>query len=304
MADYYQILGLSRSADAAQIKAAFKKLAMRYHPDRNPGDKEAEEKFKKINEAYRTLSDPLKKERYDFQFTRVYTTAANRQHEINKRRYYSRSRAAESGYYKIDKEYYRIQGLTLLVFFAIAGFIFAVFQTANFFIEQKNQVQWRVNTQSLKQVNALFESGNQDDALALIRKLKEQDPREYRFSFAHDSLTDKLRVTADGKYDHHEFSSSVADYLLLKKHEDPVRFETIRKISLCQYYLGNFSESLQALKQLHNQQPDNLELVYAIGIINLERLGHATEALHYFNLGKKLFEQNLTQVYGEALCKL
>jgi len=63
--DYYKILGLSRDASADEIKGVFRKLAMQYHPDRNPGDKQAEERFKEINEAYQVLSDPQKRARYD-----------------------------------------------------------------------------------------------------------------------------------------------------------------------------------------------------------------------------------------------
>ena len=63
--DYYEILGVSRTASPEEIKKAFKKMAMKYHPDRNPGDKEAEEKFKKINEANEVLSDPEKRQIYD-----------------------------------------------------------------------------------------------------------------------------------------------------------------------------------------------------------------------------------------------
>ena len=65
MPDYYALLGVDRSADAAQIKSAYRRLALKYHPDRNPGDKEAEERFKQINEAYAVLSDPEKRSRYD-----------------------------------------------------------------------------------------------------------------------------------------------------------------------------------------------------------------------------------------------
>ncbi len=63
--DYYEVLGLSKGASEDDIKKAFRKMAMKYHPDRNPGDKEAEEKFKEINEAYAVLSDPDKKDKYD-----------------------------------------------------------------------------------------------------------------------------------------------------------------------------------------------------------------------------------------------
>ncbi|MBQ5566777.1 MAG: molecular chaperone DnaJ [Oscillospiraceae bacterium] len=63
--DYYEVLGLKRGASEEEIKKAYKKLARKYHPDMNPGDKEAEEKFKEVNEANEILSDPEKKARYD-----------------------------------------------------------------------------------------------------------------------------------------------------------------------------------------------------------------------------------------------
>ena len=63
--DYYEILGLSKSASDSEIKSSYRKLAMKYHPDRNPGDKKAEEKFKEISESYEVLKDPQKKAAYD-----------------------------------------------------------------------------------------------------------------------------------------------------------------------------------------------------------------------------------------------
>jgi len=59
--DYYAILGVPRNATQEEIKRAYRRLALKYHPDRNPGNKEAEEKFKEISEAYQVLSDPEKR---------------------------------------------------------------------------------------------------------------------------------------------------------------------------------------------------------------------------------------------------
>jgi curved DNA-binding protein len=65
MKDYYQILGVGRGASEQEIKQAYRKLARKYHPDINPGDKQAEARFKEINEAYEVLSDKEKREKYD-----------------------------------------------------------------------------------------------------------------------------------------------------------------------------------------------------------------------------------------------
>jgi molecular chaperone DnaJ len=63
--DYYEVLGVARTADGAELKRAYRELALRFHPDKNPGSKEAEERFKELSEAYAVLSDPEKRARYD-----------------------------------------------------------------------------------------------------------------------------------------------------------------------------------------------------------------------------------------------
>src|ERR1700749_1141000 len=83
--DYYEVLGVERQADADDIKKSYRKLALKYHPDRNPNDKAAEEKFKELSEAYEVLSDGQSRAAYD-----QYGHAA----------FDSRSRARASGFHE------------------------------------------------------------------------------------------------------------------------------------------------------------------------------------------------------------
>jgi curved DNA-binding protein CbpA len=300
MQDFYEALGVSRTASQSQIKAAFKKMAMRYHPDHNPGNKQAEETFKYLNEAYRTLSDPVKRSRYDSRF-HIITEEVNEAYwQDVKRKRYQQWKQTRDNHYRVDKNYFKIQGLAFLVFLLIAGFCFAVINTAHYYVRQQQMEKWRANSLQLQQVNGLFDDGKFHDAFTMIRAMEERDPLDFRFGFVRDSLVSELRKQADSEFRNQDFRTAVSHYLVLKNYEHPVRYETLENMSMCQYYLGNYKEALEALKHLHNQQPGDLGLVYKIGLINLEKLDNAQEALHYFSIGKKLFKENLSRVYGNA----
>lgn len=304
MQDFYEVLGIDKTANDSQIKAAFKKMAMKYHPDRNPGDKQAEETFKLINEAYHTLTDPEKRSRYDSRFEWLkqdyqdYSETYWR--EVKRQRYETWKRTQEQDYYKLDKNYFKIQGLAFLTFLVMAGFCFGIIHTATYYVERKEMEKYHANTQLLKQVTGLFGAERFDDAFTMINVLEEKDPMEFRFGFTRDSLVAALRQRSDAEYQQRNFAEAVKHYLVLKNYEHPVRPQTLENLSRCQYYLGNFKESVQGMKQLHNQQPYDLNLIYSIAYISREKLDDLDDAYHYLTLGKRIFKENLTHVYGEA----
>lgn len=297
--DYYAILEVARNATSIEIRQAYKRLAMLYHPDHHAGDKQAEEKFKDINEAYHILSDPLKKSRFDKNFILTSNDVEAELSEVKKKKQYAYRKAQESSYI-IDKNYYRIQGLAFLVFLVMAGTVFGIIHTVNYFVGQKQLALWHENSLKLKKVNALFNEGAFEDSFMLMENLKGAQPLEFRFIVTHDSLVTELRNQANEKFKLQEFKDAVMYYTVLKNKEKPTRLETLERIATCQFYLGNFEESLTSLKHLHSQQPWDLELIYQIGILNFEKLNNHEEALFYFTKGKDQFKKNLTEVYGKA----
>jgi len=77
MTDYYKLLGVLPTATTEEIKKAYRQLALKYHPDRNPGDKNSEAFFKKVSEAYTILSNPEKRENYNWEYKNCQQTSSN-----------------------------------------------------------------------------------------------------------------------------------------------------------------------------------------------------------------------------------
>ncbi len=300
MATYYHILGLDHSAQAYQIKVAFKQLAMKYHPDRNPNDPLAEEKFKRINEAYHTLADPLKKSRYDERLGIGFTVSQTE--EIYRSKYTQQPRyrkAATGTYYNLDKNYFKIQGLAFITFIILSGFCFGIIHTIYFFVQKNREKEFLANKVLLTEVYSLFNTGNYAPAFDQLKELDKAKPFQYQFRIAFDSLRGVLRKEGDENYRKGKYQQCLPYYKTLNQYEVP-KTQTIERIATAEYYLGNFDEALRALKHLHNQTPNDLELIYQIGEINLLHRADYQEASQYFSLGKKLLKKNLVAVYGEA----
>lgn len=298
--DLYAVLGVPFNATGTDIRVAYKKLAMQYHPDRNPGDAEAEEKFKQINNAYHVLSDPLKKSRYDSaRFGKPADATEAYIREQQRKKYYRWQRAQQKRYV-LDKNYFRIQGLAVLVFIVMAGFCFAVIHTANYVHEQKQLKHYMANTASLQEVGRLFQREHFDEAFGLVQQLQQQDPLEFRFITIHDSLVHALRHLADQAYDGQQYSQAVAYYRALQQHEDPIQPETLLRTAWCQYYLGNYPEAVSMLNQLHHGNPRNLEVVYWLATIHRDKLDQPEIALQYLDHAQKVFRINMSEIYGEA----
>ncbi len=304
MADYYSILGVPTTADSTRIRMAYKQRALEYHPDRNTGNPEAEEIFKAVNEAYQVLSDPLKKARYDARLgyqTDYHAETEAYWREVQRQQQYRRWRASqEASRYRFDKHYFRIQGLAFLTFLVIAGLCFGLIHTVYYFQALQREKEAADNRLKVNEVLTMFNEGQYDQALLRVNRLRDEHPLEFLFYATHDSLLFVIRNRAEESFRASDYSRSLPFLEVLKRHEKPQRLETLRKLAVCEYQLGDFEKALVAMKQIFNQQPWNLELLYQIGIIHLVNLNDPVEAEIYFTLGKRIFKENMSRIYGEA----
>jgi tetratricopeptide (TPR) repeat protein len=309
MATYYDALGLTREASATEIRLAFKRLAMQFHPDRNPNNPQAEEFFKIINEAYHVLSDPLKKARYDARLDShesgtppppAYSAAEEFAWREAQRKRYAQWQQTQQKHYTFDTNYFKIQGLAFLTFLVLSGVCFGIIHTGSYFMELKRAEVRQQKRALVVNVNLLFTSGKIEEAISTITRLHKEEPLDLQFSKARDSLVEVLRYQSTKEFGKRNYEAALPMLSCLKNYEFPPRAETLRKIGECQYNLGNYTDALQSLKQLLNLQPWNIEVIYQIGIINQEYLQNQEEALQYFALGKKIFRDNLIEIYGEA----
>lgn len=302
MRSYYTILGIDPQADGTAVRTAYKRLAMAYHPDHNPGNTEAEETFKLVNEAYQTLSNPTKRAAYDTMMYPQFVLPLYFDYERPRRNL--RRPPKPSPYYRVDREYFRMQALSLLAFIALAGFGFVLMSSIHYVGEQRQRRFYQEETKELHHAGSLFASGHFDDAFTSVRKLTEKSPLEYRLRETLDSLEHELRRLADARFEAHDYHEAAALYQILGRHEDPASVETLRKIAMSQYYIGDFARSLEAMKELHKQYPDNPELVYSIALMNLDKIQNINDAMHYFEIGKSLHQRRIRNTYGISFVSL
>jgi curved DNA-binding protein CbpA len=308
MADYYQLLGIRQGATPAEIRSAYKRLAMLYHPDRNPGNPQAEELFKHINEAYHVLADTRKKAQYDLRYayqqpSSTYQSAAHDTTAYWKqyhRQQYEQWRQTQQNTYKFDKRYFRIQGLAIGVFLLIAGICFTGIKSIEYFHQQQVAKTHKQNLALIKQVHVLFYNGQQEEAFTRITQLQKDSPMEYSFIFAEDSLLASLRLQANTNFERKTYSEALRLYQLLQQVEQPTQVLTLQRIAECNYFNGQFEESIQALQIMLDKQPNNIDLIYRMALIYQDDLNDLMKAEYYLTLGKRNFKEAMTRQYGDA----
>ncbi|NJO02391.1 MAG: DnaJ domain-containing protein [Bacteroidia bacterium] len=269
MPNYYQILGVDSSASKEDIKAAFKQMALRYHPDRNPNNPAAEEHFKQVNEAYHILSDDLKRFYYDQGLRNPISYTYPGSYTYYSPPVYARFEPYKNSYdpanYVSKSVQFKIKLFT--------GLFFVVFAVACvFFYHFMNRYTASTHFQAALE---FVREGENKAALVKISYALEFNPYLY----------EAYMLRADiNREDLHNYYRAMEDYDFIIQNIEHPDAELFYKRGLCSYYLYDFETAVEAFQQAIRLNAENGYYYHYLGL-SLGRLD-ASDPLACKNLKK------------------
>ena len=310
MVDYYQILGVPESANQEQIKRAFKRLALRYHPDRNPDNPAAEERFKEINLAYQTLSDYSAKASYDAR--RRYGYEASTSHTPRRPPPYTTTRRPDpygrpfqpkqtSGrYYDLGWNYVKHQAMAF-------GFVLIVaigYLTIKGIIDYQRQAAYEEliaeRTAYLDTAKMEFRSGNYEASFDLIKMInKTYPPAADIYDYKNKSLRSLTKI-ADDSLNSENYLWAARNYDIVRENSNGLNIDLYHKIALCYKGMGQYEKAAQVLDYILIRDFENLELNLEIASIYRDVLNQPAKAREYYERAKKKIKEQLKATYGDA----
>lgn len=314
MKDYYKILGVPRSSGEEVIKAAFKKLAIKFHPDKNPGNSYAEEQFKLVNEAYQTLSNTAKKARYDSILnytyrTEIYTKTAHSSSPGQQKDVYNRygkynwrnaPKYKKRKVYVYDKEYFKNQFLALVVISIIAAIIMGVQWYDGFSEEQKIAAMKEDIKKRLSDIRQAFQDEKYEEALTSVTELEAEYPYEGEIDVARNQLIENIRQVSESSFANHEYQQALDGFNIIKDVKKNPWISVYHRIATCQKELALYNKAVITLDFIMRTDLETIDLNMEIGDIYMDRLNQPNDAIRYYDRAKIIFKEHQTQIYGEA----
>lgn len=305
MTNYYHVLGLSEDATQEEIKSAFKRLAVKYHPDKHPERPEMEEKFKEINQAHQILSDEYEKARFDLKLKyRQFSQSESRPYtyrppQADQWKRNNRTRYASGG---ID---YRQNAIATAYAFGITFLIALVVMTGVWIKQSYDDHQTekllaeRRNTYA--EAREFFEAGEYKIAFDLMTSLnffrrEEQDMRDFK-----NSMLDNIVTKGDLEFDQENFVGAIALYELVQEFSPDLPFYELRQKLAEAYKKTNQPEkAIEILKNFLVGEYEIIASLVKIAEIQRDELNNPEEALDHLLIAHKLAIKRYKTFYGKG----
>ena len=315
MENLYQLLGVSESAGMDEIRKAYKKLAVRYHPDKNPGNRAAEEMFKKVNNAYQILSDMQQRAHYDllrnyqqFQSTTTYTDYNNkysrtyRHATYEERQRHAANAASYSESYEEERKKVARESITIgsiLIFgvlIIVGGYMFI-----SSYLDHKKQEE--IDAQIASRIAIIENYYEKDDFRAAFEEadmLISGWPIHPEARNLRERLLVSLNKKAETAYKESHYEKALEYYLVLQDFDKYLEKDFEFKVAKCFVEQKQYDQAVERLKNIIEENPNNLQAWCEIGKILGNGKKDYAEASKYIDYAKKMAITFYEQRYGKA----
>lgn len=305
MNNFYSLLEISETASQAEIKSAFKRLAILYHPDKHLGDEQMAEKFKAINEAYQTLSNPYEKARYDITLTygRNPTPTYENHYETGNQppQAYRRPNSRKYTEPKIDwKENWIATAYAFGFTFIVASIVMTALFIRNFYNEKKYE-------EMLQSRRVIFEKAKNDYRIGMIEEalyafneltpyLKEEKEMANYSLELYQSIIDK----AEKNYYNYQFEAAIYFYEIIERFSPRKPMQVKEHLAKAYQFTNQSDLAIKAFTELLVQGHRNMDYYMSIAEIYRDQLSDKEEARRYFISANEMAIKQYESIYGKA----
>ncbi|GAB4245791.1 MAG: hypothetical protein Tsb0034_24490 [Ekhidna sp.] len=304
MINYYHVLGLTENATPDEIKSAFKKLAVKYHPDKHPGRSDMEEKFKEINQAHQILSDPYEKARFDLKLKYQQFSQHQERPFASPNRSYRPDPRYYRKYYR-PKVDYRKNAIATAYAFGITFLIATLVMTGVWVKKSYDSIQLKKELEArratFQQAKDSFEAGQFKQAFEIMASLnffrrEERDMKDFK-----DNMINKIIENGDKEFSKKNYPAAISLYEIVQEFEPENPFYEVKKKLARSYRLTNQPEQAVAiLEEFLLNEFEAIATLVKLAEINRDDLEQPNEALDFYLTAHRLAVKRYKTFYGEG----
>lgn len=322
MVNYYEVLDISRFASQEDIKSAYRKLALIFHPDKNNNSVESEERFKEINTAYQILSDPYKRARHDLMLEYISFERFEQRTDSGDTGNYSyrydyadfeqdayydsyeqKEYAAQNDYSRstTNKRYNRIGNLWAFGFFFFTIVITLASNAVNSYYERKQKEQIFSHNRALfDQAKLKYQNGDVQAALIKLNNINSYYLDEQKYSSFRQNIFKSLMSQADKYYEQEQYSKALHFFHLIKDNYKYLNLNFYYKLAGCYKEIGNFQQAIKIFGHIADLGYNRLSNYVEIAEIYRENLKQYPKAQSYYEKSIDLITLQYISMYGDA----